>query len=69
MKVTKISQLSGIEHTMELNITSEELMRIENRFNTKELIQNIVPHLLASEREFLMTGITEKEWLKISDID
>jgi len=69
MKVTKISQLSGIEHTMELNITSEELMRIENRFNTKELIQNIVPHLVASEREFLMTGITEKEWLKISDID
>jgi hypothetical protein len=64
MKITKASQLSGIEHTMELNITSEELMRIENRFYTKELIQNIVPNLTMGEREFLMTGITEEEWNK-----
>lgn len=62
MKVTKISQLSGIEHTLELNITSEELMRVENRRYTTELIQNIVPHLTMEEREFLMTGITEEEW-------
>ena len=62
MKVTKASQLSGIEHTLNLNITSEELMRVENRFYTKELIQNIVPQLTMGEREFLMTGITEEEW-------
>lgn len=62
MKVTKASQLSGIEHTLDLNITSEELMRVENRFYTKELIQNIVPQLTMGEREFLMTGITEEEW-------
>lgn len=62
MKVTKASQLSGVEHTLDLNITSEELMRVENRFYTKELIQNIVPQLTMGEREFLMTGITEEEW-------
>jgi hypothetical protein len=49
---------------MELNITSDELVRIENRFYTKELIQNIVPNLTMGEREFLMTGITEEEWNK-----
>ncbi len=62
MKITKISQLSGKESTMELNITHGELYRIENRFQTKELIQNIVPQLSMSEREFLMTGITSTEW-------
>ena len=62
MKVTKISQLTGIEHTLELNITPEELFRVENRRNTTELIQNIVPQLTMGEREFLMTGITEEEW-------
>jgi hypothetical protein len=65
MKVTKISQLTGIEHTLELNITSEELFRVENRRNTTELIQNIVPHLSLPDREFLMTGITNEEWVRI----
>jgi hypothetical protein len=62
MKVTKISQLSRKESTMELDITPEQLYRVENRFSTKELIQNIVPHLSMNEREFLMTGITGEEW-------
>jgi hypothetical protein len=70
MKVTKISQLTGIEHTLELNITSEELFRVENRRNTMELIQNIVPQLTMGEREFLITGITEEEWNHtFADID
>jgi hypothetical protein len=62
MKVTAISQLSGKETTMDMNITEDELYRVENRFNTKELIQNIVPNLTMEEREFLMTGITSEEW-------
>jgi hypothetical protein len=62
MRVTKISQLSGIEHTIDIDITLNELAEIENRFNTKKLIQNIVPNLTMNEREFLMTGITEEEW-------
>ncbi len=28
----------------------------------KERIQDVFPHLTADEREFLMTGITAKEW-------
>jgi hypothetical protein len=62
MKVTKVSQLSGKEHTIDINITLNELTEIENRFHTKKLIQNIVPNLTMNEREFLMTGITEEEW-------
>ncbi len=62
MKITKISQLSGKEHTMEIDVDQYQMIRIENRYHSKELIQNIVPHLSMDEREFLMTGITPQEW-------
>lgn len=47
---------------MELDITYEQLDRVNNRYESKELIQNIVPNLSKEEREFLITGITPKEW-------
>ena len=47
---------------MELDVDQYQMIRIENRFHSKELIQNIVPHLSMDEREFLMTGITSEEW-------
>ena len=62
MKITKVSQLTGKEHTMDIDVNQYEMIRIENRFHSKELIQNIVPNLSMSEREFLMTGITSEEW-------
>lgn len=62
MIIVKTSRVSGLENFMDLDITSNQLDRINNRFDTKELIQNIVPNLTSSEREFLMTGITEQEW-------
>ncbi len=65
MLVTRTSRISGKVHTLELDITSEQLDRIENRFGSKELIQDIVPHLSIDEREFLMTGITSEEWNKM----
>lgn len=63
MNITKISSLTGNEHTLNINITEDELIRVENRYNSKELIQNIVPNLSMDEREFLMTGITNEEWV------
>lgn len=65
MKVSNVSQISGKTNTMELDVTIEQLERIENRYTSRELIQNIVPHLSAGEREFLMTGITPEEWIEI----
>jgi hypothetical protein len=65
MNITKISSLTGIEHTLNINITEDELLRVENRYNSKELIQNIVPNLTMDEREFLMTGITNEEWIRV----
>lgn len=62
MQITKASRISGTVSTMDLDITSEQLDRIEAGI---ELIQNIVPHLSSDEREFLITGITPQEWDKL----
>ena len=62
MKVAIKSSLSGIEHTLDIDVTNEQLGRIYNRRANGELIQNIVPHLHVSKREFLISGITEEEW-------
>jgi hypothetical protein len=59
MKITKQSQLSGKTNTMELDITSEQLVKYDNG----ELVQNTFPDLSSDEREFLISGITPKEWL------
>lgn len=64
MVVTKKSTLTGVVNTMNIDVTPEQLERIENRMYTTELIQNIVPHLSMSDREFLMTGITNEEWIR-----
>lgn len=65
MNITKISSLTGIKHTLNINVTEDELLRVENRYNSKELIQNIVPNLTMDEREFLMSGITNEEWIRV----
>ena len=58
MKITRTSQATGITREMELNITDEQIMKYE----AGALIQDAFPNLTPSEREFLMTGITEDEW-------
>lgn len=65
MNITKRSSLTGNENTLNIDVTPEQLFRIENRMNTTELIQNIVPNLSMSDREFLMTGITNEEWIRM----
>lgn len=65
MKITKISQLTGNQHTMELNVTPEQIERFENRINTGEYVQTIFSHLSKEEREFILTGITPSEWNEI----
>ena len=67
MKITKKSSLTGAEHTMDIDVTLEQLWRIENR---TDLVQRIVPHLPPAEREFLLTGNTDEEWqLAFADME
>lgn len=58
MLITNKSRLSGKVHTMDLNVTEEQI----KKFEEGELVQNVFPHLTADEREFILTGITAEEW-------
>jgi hypothetical protein len=58
MLVTKQSPISGKMNSMELPITEAQLMAHRNG----ELVQNVFPTLSVEEREFLVSGISPKEW-------
>lgn len=58
MKVTRKSLISGVERTREIDVTDEQL----RRWQAGEVAQNAMPHLSDSDREFVMTGITDDEW-------
>lgn len=61
MLITKKSNLSGIEHTIDINVDPEKLRKWEEQGKITK-IQNEFPELSSSEREFLLSGITELEW-------
>jgi hypothetical protein len=46
------------DHTREIAVTQSQL----DRWKAGELIQNVMPHLSADDREFLMTGLTPEDW-------
>jgi hypothetical protein len=58
MQITKRSMISGIVRTKEIDVTEEQLQQWE----AGGLIQNVMPHLSPSDREFIMTGSTDEEW-------
>ncbi len=59
MKVTRTSDISGHQNSMDLDINDEQL---EAYYTHGELLQNAFPNLNAGEREFIKTGITPAEW-------
>jgi hypothetical protein len=62
MKVTRISRLTGLTHTME--IPGLTLMMIE-RWRSGVMAQHAFVGISAPLREFLITGITPSEWEKV----
>jgi hypothetical protein len=58
MKITRTSMFSGIERTLDLPITQEQL----DAWTAGTLIQEAMPQLSADQREFVMTGVTDAEW-------
>ncbi|TXG75964.1 hypothetical protein E6Q11_05775 [Candidatus Dojkabacteria bacterium] len=58
MIVVRRSIVSDMVHEMDLPITQEQIAAWE----AGTLVQYAFPHLTASQREFIMTGITEQEW-------
>lgn len=58
MLITRTSIKSGIERTLDIPVTQEQL----NAWEAGAMIQRVMPELSESHREFLMTGMTDEEW-------
>lgn len=59
MKIERRSPFTGRVHTMEIDITPEQLAAYEKG---GILVQDAFPHLSPVEREFIYSGMTSEEW-------
>ena len=70
MLVTRCSNHSGLDHTLEIEITPAQLAEVNERNAYHYEIKDVVPHLTPNERLFLMDGITPEEWeIVFSDVE
>lgn len=58
MRISRKSPLTGIITTIDLPITSEQILKYERG----GLIQEVFPNLTPDEREFYKTGYTKEDW-------
>ena len=58
MQITRVSALTSITHTKEINVTQEQLDKWQDGMH----IQNAMPNISPEDREFIMSGITPEEW-------
>jgi uncharacterized protein (DUF779 family) len=58
MLITRKSILSGIIRTLDIPITGEQYIA----WREGECIQDVAPTLSNSDREFILSGITQDEW-------
>jgi hypothetical protein len=61
--LTRVSEFTGKEHTMELPGTAERYEQwLLADCMTRPHVQHAFPDLSPEQREFLLTGITQEEW-------
>lgn len=58
MLIIRKSLVSGKVHSMDIDVTEEQM----DKWESGALIQHAMPNLTDAEREFIMTGITSEEW-------
>jgi len=64
MVITKVSMLSNIKRSIELDVTIEEI----NDWKSGMYIQDAMPRLNEHEREFILSGITQEEWDSMGEV-
>lgn len=58
MQITRVSSLTGITHTKDIDVIQEQI----DKWKAGMHIQNAMPNLSSEDREFIMSGITPEEW-------
>ena len=62
MQITRLSMWTGVERTLDIDVTKEQLA---DYYENGTLLQVAFPTLSPSDREFIKTGITDAEWTKV----
>ncbi len=57
MKITRKSPLTGSEHTLDIDVTEEQMKKMEQGLPLRVCF----PHLVPADIEFIATGITQEE--------
>ena len=65
MQITRTSTLSGITRTMDIDVEPHEYQS----WLDGQLIQYAMPHLSVSDREFLISGVTDDEWAEMMNLE
>ena len=58
MIITRTSPLTGLTQALDIDVTIEQIKAWENG----ALIQDVMPHLSADEREFIISGCTPQDF-------
>jgi len=61
-EITRMSQISGKCHTLEVPISWPDFVTGYNKHKRGVFIQDAFPNLAPEYREFIKTGITPDEW-------
>ncbi len=59
MNITRTSMLTSVTRTLFVEGLTQNML---DRWEAGELIQDVMPDISPDIREFLMTGISPKEW-------
>ena len=63
MLVTRVDPRTGVTNQMEINVDPGLLALYEA--DSLDNVPDAFPHLTPSEREFIMTGMTDETWEKL----
>jgi len=58
MLITRTSPVTGLSSTLDLDVTADQIKEWENG----ALIQDVMPHLSPSQREFIISGCTPEDF-------
>lgn len=61
MKITRKSIITGIERTRDIPVNPQHYIMWEKGYGN---IHDMMPYLNDSDKEFILSGITEAEWKK-----
>lgn len=65
MLVTRTSTLTGVTRTMDIDVQPHEYQS----WLDGQLIQYAMPYLSVSDREFLISGVTDDEWATLMNLE